>query len=242
VGRILLSVAFALTSPSPADVEKAVRASPYTYFAFADARWWGRPVRITIDRVRISERNPGFAGSVVTPRFLDGRRAAKSEVVLVRRRENWRVVRAQSFGPFACSLAPRGVMRELFNRCVPERVPASASSFISGPLARRRPTAAERTAILAAVPARIGSARRCFRYPIYVSRLDRRYAFVDYVFTRPDDATCPYFNGTALLQRRRDGRWREKSAASTAFPCRVAPPGVIRSLFRVCEFEGAANP
>src|SRR5438067_8839431 len=76
-------------------IEAAIERSPYTYFAYRDPLYWGRPVHFTISRVRISTRDPRFAAAIVTP--LEGNQhthASDPERVLLRSTGRWRVIRA----------------------------------------------------------------------------------------------------------------------------------------------------
>jgi len=222
-------------------VEGALRSSPYTYFAYKDARYWGRPIHVVVNRLRVSKRDPRFAGAVLTPMEQTGRRASEPERVLLRRNNRWHVTRAQGFGEghFACRLASTGVVRELFDGCEGSRPPVSPIAYVSGPGDYGNPTAAERSAIIAAARAKyFRNGDGCIRYHVRVSRFNRRYASVGYTPSGREDKGCFIGNGVSLVQRLPSGHWREKGAASEAFPCNFAPAGVIRSLFKVCSILG----
>jgi len=231
-------------SSQPSAIEAAIRRSPSTYFAYRNPLYWGRSVQVTISRVRVSSRNPRFAAAIVTP--LEGNQrtnASDPERVLLRSTGRWRVIRAESVSasPPACRLAPTGVIAELFGGCAPgsDAAHVSAEAFISGPLAARRATRAERAGIVAATRAAHFKAGqdRCVRYHVRVSEINNRFALVSYSFVRPYSG-CLLGNGVSLMERDANGRWRVKGDAGDAFPCTSGPPGVIRSLLRDCVIRG----
>jgi hypothetical protein len=224
-------------------IEAAIRRSPSTYFAYRDPLYWGRPVHFTISRARVSSRNSRFAAAIVTP-FVghQRKRASGPERVLLRSTDRWRVVRVEvSASRPACRLAPTGVIAELFGGCAPgsDAAQVSAETFISGPLAARRATRAERAGIVAATRAAHFKAGqdRCVRYHVRVSEINDRFALVSYSFVRPYSG-CLLGNGVSLMERVANGRWRVKGDAGDAFPCTSGPPGVIRSLLRDCVIRG----
>ncbi len=112
-------------------------------------------------------------------------------------------------------------------------VATASVGFLVGPREARPPTAAERAAIVADARRRFRRTRSCITYQIVVSRLDRRYALVDYVFPHPLSRRCLLFNGNSLYRRGPHG-WHEFSGASSGYPCALAPAGVIRSLDGGC--------
>ena len=223
-----------------APLQEALRRSPYTYFAFTNALYWGRPVHVVVDRLRVSRRDPRVAGAVLTPVDAAGKPAGDSQLALLRRGSSWRVVRAQDgrYSPFACRLAAPGVIRELFGRCDPSPYLVSPLTSITGPRADRQPTAAERAGIVAANRAALfPHGDGCIRYGIRVSRVDLDYAVTRYRLVGKVTG-CDVGNGVSLMRRLPDGRWRIAAQASDPFACTQAPPGVVRSLDGICSIYG----
>jgi hypothetical protein len=141
-------------------------------------------------------------------------------------------VRAQADVAFDCALASAGVIRELFGRCTPNALLVTPITLISGPVADRAPTAAERAGIVAAYRK---DGDRCDRFHIRISLLDDHYALT---WPIPTGTTgCPFANGVTLTRRTASG-WTFKGAASDPFPCTDAPPGVIRTLTSGCWVFG----
>jgi hypothetical protein len=226
-----------------ARIEQAIRSSPYTYFAYRNPLYWGKPVHFTIGGLRVSQHDRPFAGATVTPLAGDGEVAGGIQRVLLRRDDEWHVISADALSPsdLGCSLAPAGVVAELFGACDmhPDAALVWPETFISGARADREPAASERASIVAA--ARAAHFKRgqdhCVRYRVRVSRIDRRFASVAYRFVRPYRG-CLLGNGVSLVERRPSGAWQVRGDAGDAFDCAAAPPGVIRSLFSDCVVPG----
>lgn len=108
-------------------------------------------------------------------------------------------------------------------------------------LAIRRPTHAERRAILAGIPKAPNLHQRCLRYKVRVSTVNPRYAYVAYEFPTPIPHGCATFNGASVMKRRADGRWRQVYAGSL-FYCDGAVPGrVIREFFKTCTYGQSSH-
>ena len=228
----LLAVA-ALTGcgSSPHEVEAAVRRSPLTYFHYAAARWWGRPVTVRIERVRTSR---AWSGAIVS--VSHGHRVLGQEVVLLRRGRRWRVVAASEVDEgLSCKLAAKGVVRRVVGSCFDD---VSPLAHVVAPRASRAATPQERHEVVAAARAAVLHGKdRCVRYSIRVSRVDDRFALVSYRFVRPY-RDCLVGNGVSLFERRGNGRWVHLTDASAGFLCDTAPAGVVTSLEGACELEG----
>jgi hypothetical protein len=236
-------IASAASAPS-ASVQEAIKASNRTYFAYHDPLYWGRPVSVRITRVVVSHRDGRFAGARVEVTTPTGKPAVRAQRVLLEKGTGWHV-RDVALLPdtFVCSSLPAGVVQEVVGACDAYGHVSDPELEVSGPLARRAPTTAERARIVAGARSSLNSGplvATCLNFDVWVSRVDSRFADAE-----PNRATarawmknkaCGRFayNGQMLLKRLPGGRWRYYSGASEAFDCRLTPPGVIRSLYREC--------
>jgi hypothetical protein len=109
----------------------------------------------------------------------------------------------------------------------------AAAVAVSPALGARAPSARERTAILAALPADHVYHQRCVRYVVRVSTVDPHYAAVGFRFATPAPPCSP-FDGE-LLFRRSPTRWRKLLAGSDWTCGRDAPAPVLRDLFGGCH-------
>ncbi|MHB8060928.1 MAG: hypothetical protein ACYDHO_08875, partial [Gaiellaceae bacterium] len=220
-----------------AAIKTVITKSPHTYFAFRNRLYWGRPVHFAVARVRISSMDDHFAAARVLALEANGNGADQPQQLLLRRAREWRVIWVTADGPsgIPCRKASAGVVRELVGNCDPSSVAASLVMAIHGPRSNRPPTASERAAIVAVARSSHFKAGqdRCVRYDVRVSRVDDRFASVGYSFV-PPYTNCQPVDGESLMERAASGRWRVKGDGSDPFPCRFAPPGVIRSLFSGC--------
>jgi len=254
-GFILFALSLAVAALLPAcggkgqsqsnavEIKAAIRKSPQTYFAFRNPLYWGRPVHITIDRIRISSRDDHFAGARVRVLEASGKpvRFARignfAQQVLLKRSAAWRVRDVES-GSIPCRFAPHGVVRDLLGGCDASPYQSSDVGLIAGPKSSRSPTAKERALIIGATqayhPGVFGVS--CTRFHIQVSKTDDRFALVGYTFV-PPYTKCVLGNGESWMERTSAGRWRVKGDGSDAPDCRWVPPGVARSLASVCYID-----
>ena len=107
-------------------------------------------------------------------------------------------------------------------------------TLISGPRYDRLATTSERRAILEVIG--VPSPRAsCIRFGARVSKIDSRFASIEFRFVPPYTQRCSPSNpGDTLMVKAASGLWHLKDERSDAFECRRAPPGVIRSLFKGC--------
>lgn len=217
-----------------AEIKAAIRNSPQTYFAFRNPLYWGRPVRITIDRIRISSKDDHFAGARVRVLEANGRATRFPQQVLLRQPGKWRVIDVEG-GQIPCRLASSGIVRDLFGSCDASPFQVSEVGLIEGPKADRPPTAKERALIIAATkvfhPGTFDDS--CTRFHVRVSRVDDSFALVGYTFVRPY-TKCVLSNGESWMKQTSAGHWLVKGDGSDAPDCRWLPPGVARSLASVC--------
>jgi hypothetical protein len=108
-------------------------------------------------------------------------------------------------------------------------------------LASRAPGAAERRAILAALPKNPYLHQACLRYKVRVSSVNPKYAYVEFIFPKQLPHGCKAFNGLSVMRHGRDGRWRQVYAGSAFWCDGVVPERVIREFFRNCSFGQSAH-
>ncbi|MGA9761488.1 MAG: hypothetical protein WBQ14_03600 [Gaiellaceae bacterium] len=229
-------------SNAVAEIKAAIRKSPQTYFAFRNPLYWGRPVHITIDRIRISSRDDHFAAARVRVLEASGKpvRFARignfAQQVLLKRSAAWRVRDVESGSPIPCRFAPHGVVRDLLDSCDASPYQPSDVGLIAGPESSRSPTAKERALIIKATRAYHHGVFdvSCARFHIQVSKTDDRFALVGYTFV-PPYTKCVLGNGESWMERASTGRWRVKGDGSDAPDCRCVPPGVARNLASICN-------
>jgi hypothetical protein len=205
-------------------IRQALERSRLTYLHYRAPIWWGRRVSVTVELVRVD-------GDWAIAK-LRGPKSSGRQWALLHRSGGWRVVGAASGRGTGlwCKLAPPPVIPQLVGGCTATELWAPGD--IVGPRARRAPTGAERTALESAARRLRGGRDSCVRYLIGVSEVDPRYVRVSYEFHKPY-GNCLLSNGDSIFVR--DGRdWRHVSDASDPFPCTLAPPGVVRSLFGDC--------
>jgi hypothetical protein len=220
-----------------AEIKAAIRKSPQTYFAFRDPLYWGRVVRIAIDRIHISSTDDHFAGARVRVLEANGKSIPFPQRVLLKGSGKWQVIEVDNDG-VSCRAAPPGIVRDLFGSCDASSVRDSVVGLIAGPRTDRPPTMKERNLIIAATKAFHPGTfdDSCTRFHVRVSRVDDRFALVGYTFVRPY-TKCILANGDSWMEQMSAGQWRVKGDGSDAPDCRWVPPGVARSLASVCYID-----
>ncbi len=220
------------------EIKAAIRKSPQTYFAFRNPLYWGRPVRITIDRIRISSKDDHFAGARVRVFEANGKSIPFPQRVLLKRSAKWQVTEVESGVAVSCRAALPGIVRDLFGSCDASSARDSVVGLIAGPRTNRPPTMKERNLIIAATQAFHPGVfdDSCTRFHVRVSRADDRFAVVGYTFVRPY-TKCILGNGESWMERTSSGHWRVKGDGSEAPDCRWVPPGVARSLDSACYID-----
>lgn len=115
-------------------------------------------------------------------------------------------------------------------------VAALAAPVASSAPASRAPTHAERAAILAGLPRDPILHQPCLRYVVRVSTVDPAYAYVAFGFPRRLPPRCKGFNGTSVMERGANGRWKQVVAGSSFYCDGVVPGRVIREFFTNCTY------
>lgn len=211
-------------------IRVALARSPGTYLHYDGRVWWGRPVDVSVARIR--PPRDGFAVALLEVRWA-GRVHERQWVLLRERAGRWRVLggaaRATMLG---CGLAPAGVVSGLVGGCMLQRV--DTEGLVRGPADARPATVAERAGLVATARHAIFDGRdACVRYTFGISRVDEGWASGAYEF-RPPYRSCQVGNGVSIFHRL-GSRWRHVADASSGFACSTAPPGVVRSLFGTCS-------
>jgi hypothetical protein len=193
-----------------AAIEQAVKTSPLSYYHYAAAAWWGRPVSVHMTLVHTSSQQ---ATATVSVR-AGGKSIATQTVLLVRSGENWTISGSE----------------------VSSTQEETNFGTVSGPVSTRPPTAAEHTAVVARALRSFPGEGDCLRFEVAISRVDPAWASAVIRFVGPNRIRCAT-TGTPLLHRGAGG-WRMVAVANGQLPCTKAPPGVVRSLFGDCRIGG----
>jgi hypothetical protein len=121
----------------------------------------------------------------------------------------------------------------------------SSTMLVTAPRADRKPTPAERAEIVAETKVQHGLVGHdaCITYRVRVSRLDGRYAEVQYDVDASKMQNCRVGNGWTIMWKPA-GKWRVKSDAGDGFVCDFGPPGVVVSLDGGClmDIDRASRP
>jgi hypothetical protein len=194
-----------------AAIDQAIESSPLTYYHFRSAAWWGRPVTVTTELLHRSSSD-----AVATVFVRSGGRTIASETFhLVKAGGTWTVSGSEATATGS----------------------DTQYGSVSGPVATRPPTAAERAAVTAGALRSFPGESHCLRFGISVSRLDATWATATIRFVGPHRIECAV-TGTPLLHLVPGRGWRMVAIGTSGFACAKAPPGVLRSLFGRCSVGG----
>jgi hypothetical protein len=154
---VLVLLAFG-GSVSP--LQRAVEASPYTYYHFSGAGWWGEPVAL---QTRVVHASSDLADIEILAR-ADGKTVGwRERLSLARRNGRW-AIRVPLIDPnFGAILGPKSTLK---------------------------PTAQERAQVSAAGFGELKGDSDCVRFTISVSRVDARYATASLELFGPRKAQC----------------------------------------------------
>ncbi|MEI8106140.1 MAG: hypothetical protein WCH31_09945 [Actinomycetes bacterium] len=194
-------------SSSSGVVEAAIEASPQTYFHYASPAWWGRAVTVQTVNLKVSGDT-----AEANVQVLAGTKLLWQEYVFVLHEKKGWVVQHVAMTAGGSRLIP-----------------------FSGPVATRQPTAEERASLTHRVRTFLGQPASCLRIFPAISTVDTRYALVRLQLVGPHPDRC--LNDGAILYRRVGGVWQYLGTATEPFDCRIAPTGVIRSLFGRCWID-----
>jgi hypothetical protein len=192
-------------------VEQAVKTSPLTYYHYAGATWWGRPVRVQLMVTRIDK---GQATAVVNV-YSSGKVAASQTLLLQKNGGQWSVSGSEETGT------------------------AAETDFgnVSGPEATRPPTSAEAAAIRAGALKSFSGEGDCLQFIDSVSKVDPTWASAVIKFVGPNRIRCAT-TGTPVMHKGAAG-WKMVAVENGVMACTAAPAGVIRSLFGTCRIVGS---
>ena len=137
--------------------------------------------------------------------------------------------------------APRATRQRIGfrNRGGMWHIATAEPGVLNGPRAERLSTRSELAAISAAGRRGYPAAGSCITYAANISKLDPRYARVDFVFpksalTNASDRCAKFVGNGEEVFRRSSSGWHYVGGESDGFPCGYLPPGVARSLFGSC--------
>jgi hypothetical protein len=194
-----------------AAVEQAVKTSPLTYYHFAGATWWGRPVRVQLMVTRMDKDQ----ATAVVKVSSGGKVIANQTLLLQKNGGQWAVSGSEVTGT------------------------AAETDFgdVTGPVATRPPTAAEAAAIRAGALKSFPGEGDCLQFIVAVSKVDPAWASAVIKFVGPHRIRCAT-TGTPVMHKGAAG-WKMVAVQNGVMACSAATAGVIRSLFGRCRIVGA---
>jgi len=199
------------SSPTAA-ISQALKSSPDTYYHYAGSLWWGRPV--VVKTVLLRQEGSSSAEATVSVTSHD-KPVASQTVNLLKGSGGWQVSAGES------------------------TLTQTDTSFgsVTGPVATRPPTAAEKQAITAGALRSFPGEGNCLHFAASVSKVDPSWASAVISFFGPNRINCAV-SGTPLMHLTPGKGWRMVAIGTGAYPCSKAPPGVLRSLFGTCRIAG----